>query len=60
MGVALLPQAGVAIGMALLTAAQYPQYSQIILPTVIGTTVLFDIVGPVCTRIALERSRSAQ
>ena len=59
MGLALLPQAGVAIGMALLAAAQYPQHSQIILSTVIATSVLFEIVGPVCTRIALERSQIA-
>lgn len=56
MGFALLPQAGVAIGMALLAAHEYPQYQQIILSIVIGTTVIFEVIGPICTRIALRRT----
>jgi Kef-type K+ transport system membrane component KefB len=35
MGVALLPQAGVAIGMALVASNRFPEYSQIMLPVVI-------------------------
>lgn len=55
MGMALLPQAGVAIGMALLTAHRFPEYRQVILSIVISTTVFFELVGPVCTRIVLKR-----
>ncbi len=54
MGVALLPQAGVAIGMALLAANQFPDYRQIILPIVIASTVFFELIGPVFTRMALR------
>ena len=53
MGLALLPQAGVAIGMALLTAERFPEYRQTILSIVISTTVFFELVGPVFTRMAL-------
>jgi Kef-type K+ transport system membrane component KefB len=56
MGMALLPQAGVAIGMALLAANEFPEYRQIILSLVISTTVLFELVGPVFTRLALRRT----
>ena len=55
-GVALLPQAGVAIGMALIAAEQYPEFRQTILPVVIASTVLFELAGPVFTRIALARA----
>jgi len=55
MGVALLPQAGVAIGMALVASNYFPQYSQILLPIVIGSTIFFEIIGPVFTRLALKR-----
>jgi len=56
MGIALLPQAGVAIGMALLTAHRFPQYSQLVLSLVIATTVVFELLGPMFTRLALRRS----
>ena len=56
MGVALLPQAGVAIGMALVASSRFPEYRQIMLPIVIASTVVFEIIGPVFTRLAIQRS----
>ncbi|MCW9032165.1 MAG: cation:proton antiporter, partial [Gammaproteobacteria bacterium] len=58
MGLALMPQAGVAIGMALLIANRFPEYQQTILSIVISTTVIFELVGPVFTRMALNRTTS--
>jgi hypothetical protein len=55
MGVALLPQAGIAIGMALLASNSFPEYRQVLLPVVISTTIFFEIIGPVLTRLALAR-----
>ncbi len=60
MGMALLPQAGVAIGMALLAAERYPNYQDFILPVVIGTTVIFELTGPIATRVALARAAEAE
>ena len=56
MGIALLPQAGVAIGMALLASERFPAYRDSILTVVIGTTVIFELAGPVATRFALVRA----
>jgi len=56
MGIALLPQAGVAIGMALVAGSKFPEYRQIILPLVICTTVIFELLGPLCTRLAIKRT----
>ncbi len=56
-GLALMPQAGVAIGMALLTSNQFPEYRQIILSIVISTTIVFELIGPVLTRMALRRAQ---
>jgi len=56
MGVALLPQAGVAIGMALLAVQRFPEQRDLILPLIIGTTIVFELAGPVFTRLALRRS----
>jgi len=55
MGVALLPQAGVAIGMALVAGSYFPQHSQLLLTVVVSSTVIFELVGPIFTRIALRR-----
>jgi len=56
MGLAMMPQAGVAIGMALLSANKFPEYRQTILSIVISATVFFEVVGPVLTRISLRRT----
>jgi Kef-type K+ transport system membrane component KefB len=53
MGVALMPQAGVALGMALVATQRLPDLSDIILPVVIGATVVFEVIGPVLTRRVL-------
>ncbi|MBY4676957.1 cation:proton antiporter [Marinobacterium arenosum] len=57
-GIAMLPQAGVPVGMALVAANQFPEYRQLCLSIVIGTTVLFELLGPVLTRLALRKAAS--
>ena len=59
MGLALLPQAGVPIGMALVAANQFPEHRQILLSVVIGSTVFFDIIGPILTRYSLSRAATS-
>jgi len=54
-GLALLPQAGVALGMALVASARMPELRPILLPVVISSTVLFELTGPVLARYALIR-----
>ncbi len=56
MGFALLPQAGVAMGMALVASNRFPEYQQVLLTVVISSTVFFEIIGPVFTRTALRRA----
>ena len=57
-GLALLPQAGVAIGLAL-SLQKDPSFSTvapIILNIVIATTLIHEIIGPLLTRYALKQS----
>ncbi len=60
MGPALLPQAGVAIGMALVASNHLPEHRQMLLSIVIGSTVFFEIIGPVFTRMALKRVQTTR
>jgi Kef-type K+ transport system membrane component KefB len=55
MGLAMLPQAGVALGMALVAAQRVPALGEIVLPVIVGATVIFEVIGPVLTRVALRR-----
>ncbi len=50
LGWCLLPQAGVALGLALLAAEKVPQIGGRLLPLIIATTVVFEIVGPIFTQ----------
>ncbi len=54
-GFALLPQAGIAIGMALVVSQHLPGVDGVILTTTVTATVLFELVGPVLTRMSLVR-----
>jgi Kef-type K+ transport system membrane component KefB len=58
-GPAMLPQAGVAVGMALVAAAEFPEHAETILTLTIGATVVFELVGPFGVMIALRRVAAA-
>lgn len=54
-GACLLPQAGVAMGLALVATDRMPELT-FLLPLVIGSTVLFELLGPPLTLYNLRRS----
>ncbi len=58
-GWCLLPQAGVALGLGLLAAQRFPEYGSSLLSLLVGTTFLFEVLGPIATRISLRRSGEA-
>lgn len=53
-GPALLPQAGVAVGMALVAAEAIPQWAATIMTLTVAATVVFEIIGPPVTLMALR------
>lgn len=55
-GIALLPQAGVAVGMALVAARALPDHADQIIALTIGTTIAFELIGPVLTLWAVRRT----
>jgi Kef-type K+ transport system membrane component KefB len=58
-GIALMPQAGVALGMALIASQRFPDTGTFVLSVVIGAVVVFELFGPILTRMALLRSGEA-
>ena len=59
-GIAMMPQAGVALGMALIADQRFPEFGNIVLTIVIGAVVIFELFGPIMTRMALLRSGEAE
>lgn len=55
-GLALLPQAGVALGMTLVAVERYPSLGRGVLQTVVLATLVFEILGPLLTRWVLRRT----
>ncbi|SFD80154.1 cation:proton antiporter [Roseivivax sediminis] len=54
-GPALLPQAGVAVGMALVAAETFPEWAVPIMTLTIASTVVFEILGPPATLAVIRR-----
>ncbi|QSP95642.1 cation:proton antiporter [Marinobacter salinisoli] len=54
-GACLLPQAGVAMGLALVAADRIPEMTYL-MPLMVGSTVLFELIGPPVTMQQLKRA----
>lgn len=54
LGVALFPQAGVAIGMALFAAQKFPETASVVLTVIVASTIVLETLGPIFTRLAIR------
>ena len=55
-GQTLFPQAGVGLGLALQLREQLPEVAATVVPVVVVSTVLFELLGPIATRRALRQA----
>lgn len=55
-GLALMPQAGVALGMALMVRDRYPEFGENIVTVTLAATIFFELAGPFLTLFALNRA----
>ena len=53
LGITLLPQAGVALGMSVMVAAEFGEEGAIIRNIVLFSVLIYELVGPILTRMAL-------
>lgn len=56
LGLTLFPQAGVAIGMAQMVITDLPEYGKEISTIVLCATLVYELIGPVITKIALSKA----
>ncbi len=55
LGLGLLPQAGIALGIAVTAAEELPETATVLVPVTLAATVCFEVAGPFVTRIVLLR-----
>ncbi len=55
-GMALLPQAGVAIGLAITVSETHPEIGTAISTVILSSVIVYEAVGPFLTKIALGRA----
>ncbi|RKZ24066.1 cation:proton antiporter [bacterium] len=56
LGLGLAPQAGVAIGLAIISKIYLPE-GDLILSTIIVTTVIYELIGPPLVKLALRKAK---
>jgi Kef-type K+ transport system membrane component KefB len=59
MGLGMLPQAGVAIGLALIVKQQFPDIGLELSTIVMSGVVFYELLGPLFAKIAIEKSGEA-
>jgi Kef-type K+ transport system membrane component KefB len=55
-GLTLIPQAGVAIGLSLIASQTLPEYGQKIRAVILCATLIYELIGPVATKIGLKKA----
>jgi Kef-type K+ transport system membrane component KefB len=58
-GWSLFPQAGVALGLAVLTLQHFPGLGQFLVSIIVSTTVVFELFGPTVTQWRLFKAKEA-
>ncbi len=59
-GWSLFPQAGVALGLAVVTLERFPEVGQLLVSIIVSTTVIFELFGPAVTRWRLSLAQETQ
>ena len=55
-GLTLIPQAGVAIGLSLIASQTLPDYGAVIRTVILCATFIYELVGPAITKIGLKKA----
>ena len=56
LGLALLPQGGVSLGLSIIVKKQLPQYSEAITTVILFSILIYESLGPILSKIAIEKA----
>jgi Kef-type K+ transport system membrane component KefB len=60
LGLALLPKAGVTIGLILLASIEFPSFGVLMLNAVLASTIINELIAPPLTKYAISKAGEAQ
>ncbi len=55
-GMSLLTQGGISIGLSMLVAKELPQYSESIITVILFSVLVYEILGPILAKIAIQKA----
>lgn len=56
LGMSLLTQGGISIGLSVIVSKELPQFSESIVPVILFGVLVFEIMGPILAKIAITRA----
>lgn len=56
LGLSLLTQGGISIGLSSIVASELPQFSESIITVILFSVLVFEILGPILAKIAITRA----
>jgi len=59
LGLGLIPQAGVAIGLSLLVQQDLPEIASLVTTVILGSVVVYEIIGPYFAKLAIMKAGEA-
>jgi Kef-type K+ transport system membrane component KefB len=57
LGLALLPQGGISIGLSVLVRQQLPEYAQLITTIIMFSVLIYETSGPIFAKLAIARAK---
>lgn len=55
-GMSLLTQGGISIGLSMIVAKELPQFSESIITVILFSVLIYEIVGPILAKIAIQKA----
>lgn len=59
LGLALLPQGGVSIGLSMIVRKELPQFSEAIVTVILFSVLVYEVSGPIFAKIAIDKAGEA-
>ena len=56
LGISLLTQGGISIGLSIIVAKELPQYSDSIITVILFSVLVFEIMGPILAKIGITKA----
>lgn len=54
LGISLIPQAGVAIGVSMAVEAKFPEMGAVLITIILSSVIVYELIGPFLTKVALS------